>query len=188
MSHAPVHDMQGHRVRAEGSGAHVRDRPEMQQKARCGQAHWHETAKMMRLAWQERWDTDPVFRRRDFQEQIDVCSRLQIKSQHECILRVLQISLSDGLLVALPFSLSSSDSFLGWTGFQVSHDRAAEFRERIHSLFPETPQENTVHTAFRRTGLVPDKWPAAWRGATPFKFKASVRQSYTDYTRISDAK
>lgn len=63
-------------------------------------------------AWQERWDTDPVFRRRDFQEQIDVCSRLQIKSQHECILRVLQISLSDGLLVALPFSLSSSDSFL----------------------------------------------------------------------------
>eukprot|EP00960_Hanusia_phi_P064990 765974-Hanusia_phi.AAC.4 len=84
-------------------------------------------------------------------EQVDLCTRLQIKSQHECILRELQFSATDGLIRALPFSDSQADSFLGWTGFQVERgaagggcddgeqveqSRAQEFRQRIDSLFP----------------------------------------------------
>jgi hypothetical protein len=52
--------------------------------------------------------------------QVDMCCKLQIKSQHECLLRELQLSLTDGLIrVVHPFSESETDSFLGWRGFQV---------------------------------------------------------------------
>ena len=50
------------------------------------------------------------------------------------------------------------DGWAGWTGFQIESSRASEFRQRIEALFPEPPQENTLHTAFRRTGLVPGNY------------------------------
>ena len=63
---------QENKVRAEGTGAHVRERPEMQLRARCGQAHWHEKSKAMRRAWLDRWEKDERFRQAIFQAQVGV--------------------------------------------------------------------------------------------------------------------
>ena len=171
--------------RAEGTGAHVRERPEMQHKARCGQAHWASKVQEMRREWTGRWDSDAAFRDASYQAQVGMCTQQQIKSQHECLLRQLQLSRADGLIHALPFSDDTAGSFLGWTGFRVVPERAGEFRARVLALFPETPQQNTLHTTFRRTGLVPprNKWPAGWEGAEPFVFDASVRKNYGEYSR-----
>jgi len=37
----------------------------------------------------------------------------QIKSQHECLLRELHLSVADGLITPKAFSTSQNDSFLG---------------------------------------------------------------------------
>jgi hypothetical protein len=84
--------------------------------------------------------------------------KLQIKSQHECLLREPHLSVADGLITPKAFSTSRNDSFLGWTGFQIESTRYHEFRQRIEALFPEPPQRNTLCTTFRRSGLVPAKW------------------------------
>jgi len=171
--------------RAEGSGAHVRARPEMQLKARSGQAHWHDKAKDMREIWNKRRMHFAGYS--EFPEQMEMCAKLQIKSQHECLLRELHLSVADGLITPKAFSTSQNDSFLGWTGFQIESTRAREFRQRVEALFPEPPEVNTLHTAFRRTGLVPAKWEPGWLGSEPFDYDSRVRQSYTQYTRAREA-
>ena len=61
---------------------------------------------------------------------------------------------------------------------QVVPKHAADFRRRIEKLFPQPLQENTLHTTFRRAGLVPDRWASGWSGIAPFIYDQAKRQSY----------
>eukprot|EP00281_Chroomonas_sp_CCMP1168_P034441 CAMPEP_0206250590 /NCGR_PEP_ID=MMETSP0047_2-20121206/21562_1 /ASSEMBLY_ACC=CAM_ASM_000192 /TAXON_ID=195065 /ORGANISM="Chroomonas mesostigmatica_cf, Strain CCMP1168" /LENGTH=482 /DNA_ID=CAMNT_0053676467 /DNA_START=105 /DNA_END=1553 /DNA_ORIENTATION=+ len=159
----------------DGSGTHVKYRPDMQKRARDGQEHWMRQVKNMRALWAERREDT---RNPRYQEQVDTCAQLQIKSQHECLLRTLQMCATDGIIVPLPFAECGPNSFLGWTGFQVEQAHAQDFRAKIDNLFPSPLKENTLHTSFRRAGLVPDKWSSGWLGLTPFKFSHDKRVAY----------
>eukprot|EP00285_Hemiselmis_virescens_P014870 CAMPEP_0173402618 /NCGR_PEP_ID=MMETSP1356-20130122/54483_1 /TAXON_ID=77927 ORGANISM="Hemiselmis virescens, Strain PCC157" /NCGR_SAMPLE_ID=MMETSP1356 /ASSEMBLY_ACC=CAM_ASM_000847 /LENGTH=137 /DNA_ID=CAMNT_0014362997 /DNA_START=21 /DNA_END=431 /DNA_ORIENTATION=- len=137
----------------------------MQKKARDGQEHWLSKVKKVREVWSQhpQCSTNP-----NFKEQVEACTHHQKKSQQECLLRTLQLSAADGMIKPLAWHTFSGpgqdegESFLGWTGFQVAEKHAEAFKARIEDLFPETPQENTLHTTFRRAGIVPDKWKLAW--------------------------
>jgi len=157
------------------SGLHVRERPDMQKKARDGQEHWLQQVREIRRKWQDRreWEREEMY-----QKQVENCAAMQIKSQHECLLRTLQMSASDGLIEPLPFAECGPASFLGWTGFRVVMHKAQEFRSRIDALFPAPLKENTLHTSFRRAGLVPDKWSSGWLGLTAFKYSNDKRVAY----------
>jgi hypothetical protein len=48
-----------------------------------------------------------------FTTDLTYCHCTKIKSQHECLLRELHLSLADGLITAKAFSTSQNDSFLG---------------------------------------------------------------------------
>ena len=144
----------------------------MQRRAQQGQEHWLTKVQAMREQWEERDDcrnTDA------FQWQVEMCGQLQIKSQHECILRALQLAACDDLITPLPFSQDTEKSFLGWTGFQVHQEQAQAFRRRTENLFPIPLPENTLHTAFHHAGLVLDKWTSGWLGMTPFRFSLQTR-------------
>ena len=147
----------------------------MQKKARDGQEHWLQQVRETRRTWQERREWEREGR---YMEQVETCAAQQIKSQHECLLRTLQMSASDGLIRPLPFVDCGPQSFLGWTGFRVVMERAQEFRARIDALFPTPLKENTLHTSFRRAGLVPDKWSSGWLGLTDFKYSNDKRVAY----------
>lgn len=54
----------------------------------------------------------------------------------------------------------------------------AEFKRRVEALFPEPLQENTLHTTFRRAGLLPDKWCSGWAGVKAFHYNQAKRQAY----------
>lgn len=159
----------------EGSGTHVRHRPDMQKKARDGQEHWLTQVKRVRAEWTRR---DEASKDSAYPAQVDACAAQQIKSQHECLLRTLQMAKTDGLIQALPFAECGPDSFLGWTGFSVVPECAQDFRKRIDALFPIPLKENTLHTSFRRAGLVPDKWSSGWLGLTPFCYSNDKRVAY----------
>jgi hypothetical protein len=147
----------------------------MQKKARDGQEHWLTQVKKVRKEWTARQEWK---RETQYQHQIETCAQLQIKSQHECLLRTLQMATTDALIIPFPFIECGPDSFLGWTGFTVVQERAQEFRKRIDDLFPQPLKENTLHTSFRRAGLVPDKWSSGWLGLTPFRFSNDKRVAY----------
>ncbi len=123
------------------------------------------------------WDKHPQFR-----EQICMCTRQHIKSQHECLLRQLQIAYAEGLIRLSPsknFTSDESRSFLGWTGFEVAPYRCAEFRRRIEGMFAHAPQERTLNNTLRRAGLVPEGgWSAAWSGDGAFVFDKDTRVRY----------
>mmetsp|Transcript_12267 Transcript_12267/g.19320 ORF Transcript_12267/g.19320 Transcript_12267/m.19320 type:complete len:519 (-) Transcript_12267:297-1853(-) len=163
----------------EGSGSHVKYRPEMQKKARQGQEHWSRQLKEIRVQWEARQDCTED---KEFNRQVQLCAELQIKSQHECLLRTLQMSLKDGFIEAntkaMPFHEDPDHSFLGWTGFKVKAEKAQEFKKQIEALFPSPLQENTLHTALRRTGMTPEKWGSGWCGMVPFRFSRETRVQY----------
>lgn len=157
-------------------GAHVKNRPEMQVKAREGQKHWGEMVQHLRREWQKR----RMFENPHFREQVAMCSRAHIKSQHECLLRQLQFALIDNMITASDFNASEADSFLGWTGFQIVQGQHQRFRAKIESLFASTPKENTLNNSFRRAGLVPVHcWSDAWSGISPFKYDGDKRAVYS---------
>lgn len=161
-------------------GAHVRERPHMQQTARDGQRHWGEKVVELRSRWTElrMWE-----QHEEFHNQIKMCTRLHIKSQHECLLRQLQLALVEGLIVVpaeLTFSADESQSFLGWTGFAIVPERGAEFRRRIEDMFAHPPQDKTLNNTLRRAGLVPQRgWGEAWSGCGAFVFNQQKRAHYS---------
>eukprot|EP00286_Rhodomonas_abbreviata_P019603 CAMPEP_0181306076 /NCGR_PEP_ID=MMETSP1101-20121128/10093_1 /TAXON_ID=46948 /ORGANISM="Rhodomonas abbreviata, Strain Caron Lab Isolate" /LENGTH=427 /DNA_ID=CAMNT_0023412081 /DNA_START=129 /DNA_END=1412 /DNA_ORIENTATION=- len=158
-------------------GAHVKNRPEMQMTAREGQKHWGTVVQNMRREWQEKrvWEHDEAFR-----EQIQMCTRTHIKSQHECLLRQLQLAVVDGIITAHDFSASEDNSFLGWNGFQIVQGKTDEFRARIEGMFASVPKENTLNNAFRRAGLVPKQcWSEAWGGLAAFFYDGEKRATYS---------
>jgi len=152
-------------------GAHVRGRPEMQETARNGQRHWATEVQELRDQWSEARcaEANPAF-----QAQLELMARRHIKNQHECLLRALHIAAAKGMVDPLPFNTAEGKSFLGWTGFEVRPERAAEFREAVESMFPAPLLENTLHNTFRRAGLVPSSWSEAWLGLAPFGYKKPV--------------
>mmetsp|Transcript_3257 Transcript_3257/g.6637 ORF Transcript_3257/g.6637 Transcript_3257/m.6637 type:complete len:383 (-) Transcript_3257:178-1326(-) len=156
-------------------GAHVRDRPEMQQNARDGQKHWGTQVRNMRKQWQEK----EMFKHESFSKQVDMCARMHIKSQHECLLRQLQMAAVEGIIKPAAFAEDERESFLGWTGFSVVHNSGAEFRKRIEDLFASTPSDKTLNNTFRRAGLVPEhSWAEAWSGIGGFVYDRVKRQQY----------
>ncbi len=158
----------------------MKNRPEMQIKAREGQKHWGAMVQQLRKEWQERkiWEHNAHFR-----EQISMCTRSHIKSQHECLLRQLQIALVDNMITLTPdanFSASEDNSFLGWTGFQIVPGQHEIFRTKIENLFASPPKENTLNNSVRRAGLVPKQcWSEAWSGTAPFKYDGGKRAVYS---------
>lgn len=160
-------------------GAHMKERPEQHQKARNAQQHWAQKAGELRGEWQQMrmWEKHD-----QFQSQIQMCSRLHIKSQHECVLRQLQLALVEGL-INLPankeFTSDTQQSFLGWTGFEVAPTRGAEFRRRIEDMFATPPSQKTLNNTLRRAGLVPERgWGEAWNGVGAFVFDQAARVHY----------
>lgn len=161
------------------------DRQDMQKWARKGQEHWGKQVRQMRQDWQVKkmGEKDP-----HFADQIAMCTRAHIKSQHECLLRELQAAKVDNLIHSCKFSDTEADSFLGWRSFRITHSRHAEFRKRIESLFATVPLENTLNNVFRRAGLIPDhcpdegrtrSWEEAWRGLSSFVYVCEKRATYS---------
>ena len=153
-------------------GAHVRDRPDMQQTARDGAAHWAACVKTVRSAWAERASRRPAFRA-DYGPQVD-SAHGRIKSKQESLLRFLQLSADDGLVLPGPF-VEVPGGFFGWVRFAVAPGRAREFRRGLEALFPAGFREDTLKETFRRAGLIPERWQweQAWRGGVPFEFRAA---------------
>eukprot|EP00961_Rhodomonas_salina_P202105 2726004-Rhodomonas_salina.1 len=117
-----------------------------------------------------------------------MCSRTHIKSQHECLLRQLQMALVDKIITASDFSASEDDSFLGWVGFQIVAEHKDEFRARIEGMFATVPKENTLNNAFRRAGLVPKQcWNEAWKGKAAFFYDGTKRATGTCTTHCGSA-
>jgi len=164
-------------------GAHVKNNPQMQQHAREGQAHWLGKVSEMR----KEWDGLGMWRYKEFQAQIEMCTRAHVKSQHECLLRQLQMALAFGWIKASAFSNSEHESFLGWTGFEVVPEHGQRFRCSIEAMFERTPNGNTLNNTLRRAGLFPTKgWDEAWTGVSNrrglmscFQFNGEKRGQYT---------
>eukprot|EP00961_Rhodomonas_salina_P245757 3320604-Rhodomonas_salina.1 len=106
-----------------------------------------------------------------------MCRKGHIKSQHECLLRSLQIAAADGLVVPAQFHSEDDESFLGWTGFQVVRAHAEEFRKRISNLFEKPPKDNTLNNCLRRAGFGPSRgcWDHAWAAVSAFEYESSRR-------------
>eukprot|EP00286_Rhodomonas_abbreviata_P021768 CAMPEP_0181303204 /NCGR_PEP_ID=MMETSP1101-20121128/8423_1 /TAXON_ID=46948 /ORGANISM="Rhodomonas abbreviata, Strain Caron Lab Isolate" /LENGTH=345 /DNA_ID=CAMNT_0023408741 /DNA_START=10 /DNA_END=1047 /DNA_ORIENTATION=- len=157
-------------------GAHVKNMPEMQEQAREGQAHWGGKVVELRRQWEEMrmWEHNE-----EFTEQIRMCRRTHVKSQHECLLRQLQMALVAGWIKAWPFSRSEEESFLGWTGFEVVVEHGAAFRRSIEDMFANVPKDKTLNNALRRAGLVAKEgWVEAWSGLSSFHFVGEKRAHY----------
>jgi hypothetical protein len=147
-------------------GAHVKGRPEMQQTARDGAAHWAACAQRVRSAWIERAARQPEFRAR-FAAQADAAHG-RVKCKLECLLRFLQMAADDGLVSPGPFG---PGGFFGWCRFTVTPSRAPDFRRGLEGLFPAGFREDTLKETFRRAGLIPERWQweQAWRGGVAFE-------------------
>eukprot|EP00287_Rhodomonas_sp_CCMP768_P008372 CAMPEP_0196723072 /NCGR_PEP_ID=MMETSP1091-20130531/5246_1 /TAXON_ID=302021 /ORGANISM="Rhodomonas sp., Strain CCMP768" /LENGTH=297 /DNA_ID=CAMNT_0042064899 /DNA_START=27 /DNA_END=920 /DNA_ORIENTATION=+ len=158
-----------------GRGAHMKDRPELQQTARDGQRHWASKAVELRKQWSEKrmWE-----RHEAFAGQIEICRQQHMKSQNECLLRQLQVALVDGLIVADGFSPDGSESFAGWTGFAVVPEHSSEFRRRLQEMFFHPPLDKTLNNTMRRAGLQPQRgWYEAWSGLSGFEYRRLQKRS-----------
>ena len=71
-------------------GAHVRHRPDMQQAARDGAAHWQQQLRQVRGDWAAAAAKSPEFRSR-YQPQLDAAAG-NVKAKLECLLRTLQLA------------------------------------------------------------------------------------------------
>ena len=149
-------------------GAHVKARPDMQQTARDGAAHWGARVKALRAAWGERAAQRPPFAA-EYAAQA-AAARGRIKAKQECLLRFLQLAADDGLVSPGPFG---PGGFFGWGRFAVAAGRGAEFRRALEGLFPAGFREDTLKETFRRAGLIPEgfQWEQAWRGGVAFEFR-----------------
>eukprot|EP00287_Rhodomonas_sp_CCMP768_P005674 CAMPEP_0196733978 /NCGR_PEP_ID=MMETSP1091-20130531/12841_1 /TAXON_ID=302021 /ORGANISM="Rhodomonas sp., Strain CCMP768" /LENGTH=250 /DNA_ID=CAMNT_0042077417 /DNA_START=206 /DNA_END=955 /DNA_ORIENTATION=- len=148
-----------------------RERSEIPKVARQGQAHWLTSRDELRRQWDEREFGEWAGQ---FREQLKMCSRGHIRSQHECLLRSLHMAVADGLI--RPAAFDGDDewerSFLGWTSFQVERKHAGEFRRRIADLFERPPTDSTLNNCLRRAGFGPSAlcWDQAWSGLTAFEY------------------
>mmetsp|Transcript_2338 Transcript_2338/g.5443 ORF Transcript_2338/g.5443 Transcript_2338/m.5443 type:complete len:332 (-) Transcript_2338:577-1572(-) len=166
-------------------GAHVKERPEMHATARSGQRHWGSLVQILRQEWEDKRVGEAF---PHFQDQIRMCTRSHIKSQHECLLRMLQIAALDGIIIPLRFIENEKESFLGWTGFQINPHKSTDFQTKIASMFETSTKQNTINNAFRRAGLVPDQcWGRAWRGLATFQYKPDKRAVYNRSTQDINA-
>jgi hypothetical protein len=157
-------------------GAHVRERPDMQQAARDGAAHWLQQLRRVRADWAAAAQESAAFSA-EFRAQADAAA-VRVKAKLECLLRTLQLAAHAGLVTPLPAPPQPDEaregsvggSFFGWAGFAVHAARAAEFRAAVAGLFPAGFREETVRETFRRAGLVPAgwRWADGWCGAAPF--------------------
>jgi hypothetical protein len=149
-------------------GAHVRDRPDMQQAARDGAAHWQRRLRQVRAEWATAANSagGDEFRRH-YQPQLDAAAG-RVKAKLECVLRTLQLAAHRGAVVGV--AVGPRHGFYGWGGFRVAAGRAREWRGAVEGLFPAGFKEETVRETFRRAGLVPAgwRWGEGWAGAAPF--------------------
>eukprot|EP00286_Rhodomonas_abbreviata_P028107 CAMPEP_0181313454 /NCGR_PEP_ID=MMETSP1101-20121128/14254_1 /TAXON_ID=46948 /ORGANISM="Rhodomonas abbreviata, Strain Caron Lab Isolate" /LENGTH=376 /DNA_ID=CAMNT_0023420403 /DNA_START=29 /DNA_END=1158 /DNA_ORIENTATION=+ len=168
-------------------GAHVRERPEMQELAREGQAHWGSKVVELRSQWERMrmWEHNE-----HFGKQVQMCRVTHVKSQHECLLRQLQMALVAGWITASPFSTSAADSFLGWTGFAVVSESGASFRRSVEEMFASPPKERTLNNTLRRAGMIAKEgWTEAWSGSSSFVFDKQKRAHYATWVQeVSDGK
>jgi hypothetical protein len=166
-------------------GAHVKARPEMHANARSGQRHWGSLVQILRQEWEEK-RVGIAFPH--FQDQIQMCMRSHIKSQHECLLRMLRIAALEDAIRPLPFIQNEKESFLGWTGFQINPVKSENFQKRITNMFERSTKQNTINNAFRRAGLVPDQcWSHAWCGLATFQYQPDKRAVYHRSNQDSNA-
>lgn len=152
-------------------GAHVRERPEMQQTARDGAVHWNRKVQEVRATWRRR-AADPAFAS-IFSPQAEAAQG-RVKNKQECLLRSLQMAAADGLIVPEPAFTSPDQGFFGWMGFRVVQGRGAAFRALLDALFDGSfRSDNTVKEGFRRARLLPHKWrwDMAWKGDESFMYK-----------------
>jgi hypothetical protein len=149
-------------------GAHVRDRPDMQQAARDGAAHWNQRLRQVKAEWAAVADGPggDAFRLR-YQPQLDAAAG-RVKAKLECLLRKLHLAEHQGDVVGTP--AAPGHGFYGWGGFRVVAGRAREWRGTVEGLFPAGFKEETVRETFRRAGLVPAgwRWGEGWAGVAPF--------------------
>ena len=148
-------------------GAHVRERPDMQQVAREGAAHWQQRLQHVRTEWAAAAQADPEGFGAQYRPQVEAAAG-RVKAKLECLLRTLQLAAHRGAI--LPAAAAGAGVFFGWDGFVVAAGRAGEWREAVEGLFPAGFREETVRETFRKAGLVPAgwRWDQGWRGEAPF--------------------
>jgi len=166
-------------------GQHVKDKPEMHQRARAGQEHWGKMVQDIRTEWQRKrmWEKDE-----HYSQQISMCTRRHIKSQHECFLRLLQMCKIEGIVQECVLSNDEENSFCGWVAFKVNKETGSTFRNKVANMFPGQCLGNTLNNAFRRAGIIPEanadetkprSWEDAWNGKCAFEFQREKRATYS---------
>ena len=150
-------------------GAHVRERPDMQQAARDGAAHWLQRVAGVRAEWEQAAAQSGCGFREQFSGQV-AAAHGRVKAKLECLLRTLHLAAHAGLIAPVWDPAGPAGGFFGWAGFHVAPGRAAEFRAAVEGLFPAGFREETVRETFRRAGLVPAhwRWEQGWRGEARF--------------------
>lgn len=149
-------------------GAHVRERPDMQQAARDGAAHWLQRVAGVRAEWGQVAQLGAGFREQ-YEGQVQAAHG-RVKAKLECLLRTLQLAAHAGLIAPVWDPAGPAGGFFGWAGFHVAPGRAGEFRAAVAGLFPAGFREEAVRETFRRAGLVPAhwRWEQGWRGEARF--------------------
>lgn len=155
-------------------GTHMRERKDLNERAREAVPHWAQKVRELREEWEAKRMAE---QHAEFEAQVQQCVSRKVRPQRECLLRQLQLSLVEGLILLpddRPFSSDLSRSFLGWTGFKVAPSRGADFRRKIEDMFVALPQGDTLNNTLRRLGFAPQRgWQEAWNGVGAFIFDAT---------------
>ncbi|EKX35004.1 hypothetical protein GUITHDRAFT_146830 [Guillardia theta CCMP2712] len=152
-----------------------------QKRARQGQERWAMKAKELREEWNAKIHRAPLSTKAVFEEQLQACKDLRLKSQKEAFLYFLQLLMLDNVVTPFDFigyhslHFISSCSFNGWRGFNVNPQFHLEFKRRLYGLFDGGEvKKNTWQNLFRNSGLIPDAcqghWEEALMGRLSFTF------------------
>ena len=143
-----------------------------QKRARKGQERWAIKAKELREEWNTKISRAPLAVKKVFEEQLQACKELRLKSQKEAFLYFLQLLMMDQVVIPLDFiryhslPFISSCSFNGWRGFTVNPQFHLEFNRRLYGLFDGGEvKKNTWQNLFRNSGLIPEASQGGWEDA-----------------------
>jgi len=146
--------------------------------ARGGQQRWKRKTSEVQELRHRLVQSHPLQQLMD--AQLKQCTARRCKNQKRALLMYLHIATVQGVLQPSAFKdPRSTDSFFGWTGFQVDRDRTMDFENGLAELFHDESLSggrfavNTLHNMFRRAKLIPEVeggWKEAFGGQLRFVF------------------
>ena len=144
----------------------------MSRTARDGAPHWAHQLRALRTEWERRFQAGQL--PEHFSNQLEAAKERRVKSQVECLLRLLHLAAADGAVIDAELPPGSSPAWFGWTGFWATP--GGRWRTMVEQLMPPGFNEETLRATFRRAGLAPRgwhvrrswNWQGAWEGKEAF--------------------